>query len=95
MKVLHAMALGAPVVTTPRGAEGFGFDNAPPLAIAENADDLADAIVRLLLDEHERRDLGARARAFVEMNHSPAATGRRLEAVYASVIETRRPALPQ
>ena len=94
MKVLHAMALGAAVVTTPRGAEGLQFVDAPPLAIAEGADDLASAIVRLLLDEHERRALGVRARAFVEMKHSPTAIARRLEAVYASVIEARL-ALPQ
>jgi glycosyltransferase involved in cell wall biosynthesis len=71
------------------------FDEAPPLAIGEGAAELANAIVRLLLDEGERRQLGARARTFVEVNHSPAAIARRLEAVYASAIEARRTALPQ
>jgi glycosyltransferase involved in cell wall biosynthesis len=94
MKVLHAMALGTAVVTTPLGAEGLSFHDPPPLAIADNEDELVTAIARLLLHEQERRALGARAREFVQANHSPAATARRLEAVYASVIEARRGSRP-
>jgi glycosyltransferase involved in cell wall biosynthesis len=93
MKVLHAMALGAAVVTTPRGAEGLHLDDPLPLAIAEGTDDLAATIVRLLRDDGERRRLGERARSFVEAHHSPAAVARRLEAVYTSVIDSRRTAL--
>jgi glycosyltransferase involved in cell wall biosynthesis len=95
MKVLHALALGTAVVTTQLGREGLTFDDTPPLVIADGTEALAAAVVRLLLDERERRELGARARTFVEMNHSPSATARRLEAMYASVIESRRTAQPR
>lgn len=93
MKVLHAMALGCAVVTTPRGAEGLQFVDAPPLAIADDADALATAIVDLLQSEETRGQLGDRARAFVEAYHGPTAVARRLEAVYARVIEARGSAL--
>jgi glycosyltransferase involved in cell wall biosynthesis len=95
MKVLHAMALGAAVVTTPRGAEGLRLDDPAPLAIAENADDIAEAVVRLLRDGDERQRLGERARSFVEEHHSPDAVARRLEAVYTSAIEMRRSVPPR
>ncbi|HEV3227408.1 MAG TPA: glycosyltransferase family 4 protein [Acidimicrobiales bacterium] len=94
MKVLHAMSLACAVVTTTRGAEGLRFEGDPPLAIADDAASLADAIIRLLQDDVGRRDVGERARAFVEVNHSPAAVARRLEAVYAAAIETHRTVSP-
>ncbi len=80
MKVLHAMAVGRPVVTTPRGAEGLGLGSAgPPLEIADDADGLAHACVRLLQDAGARQILGARARSYVATHHSPQAYVSRLE----------------
>jgi polysaccharide biosynthesis protein PslH len=83
MKVLQGMAAGKPVVTTSLGAEGFdAIDPDPPLAIAETAKELAQESATLLADPARRRELGARARAFAEHHHSPAAWARRLEGVY-------------
>jgi glycosyltransferase involved in cell wall biosynthesis len=80
MKVLHAMALSKPVVTTRRGAEGLGLDGvAAPIEVAANAEGLARSCVRLLRDAGARHALGARARAYVEMHHSPEVYVRRLE----------------
>ena len=87
MKVLHAMALGKPVVTTPRGAEGFGAS--PPLALGGDADALAAETVRLLRDEAARRALGARARSYVERHHSPEAYAGRLERVLETALASR------
>ena len=90
MKVLHAMALGKPVITTPRGAEGLGGDGTPaPLEIGEDADALARAAVRMLRDADARRRLGARARAYVETHHSPRAYVVRIERVLADALAAR------
>ncbi len=87
MKVLYAMALGKPVVTTPRGAEGLTVDGpSPPLEIGEDAEALARAAARLLKDAGARRDLGSRARSYVEVNHSPRAYVDRLDRVLAEVL---------
>jgi glycosyltransferase involved in cell wall biosynthesis len=84
MKVLHAMALAKPVVTTARGAAGFDADPAgPPLVLGDDAGALAEAAAFLLRHPQARHELGARARAYVEKNHSPAAYVSRLEAVLA------------
>lgn len=88
MKVLHALASGKAVVTTSRGAEGYGDD--PPFVVADEAGALAEQTARLLEDERARRDLGARARAFAEQHHSPAAWTGRLETVYEEARGQRR-----
>ncbi|MEK6276811.1 MAG: glycosyltransferase family 4 protein [Actinomycetota bacterium] len=80
MKVLHAIASGKAVVTTTRGAEGYGDD--PPFAVADDTEGIAERAARLLGDERARRELGERARAFAEKHHSPAAWAARLEAIY-------------
>lgn len=90
MKVLHAMALGKPVVTTPRGAEGLGADGCgTPLEIGEDAEALARAAARMLQDAEARRRLGARARSYVEAHHSPQAYAGRLERVVADALAAR------
>jgi polysaccharide biosynthesis protein PslH len=91
MKVLHAMALGKPVVTTPRGAEGLSADGALPLEIGEDADSLAHAAVALLLDRDARRDLGDRARSYVQAHHSPHAYVDRLDRVLTAILPERNP----
>jgi glycosyltransferase involved in cell wall biosynthesis len=90
MKVLKAMAFGKAVVTTPRGAEGLaiaGFE--PPLVIAEDAQGIAGATAALLAAADVRRKLGSRAHAFVAEHYSPAAYARRIEDIYAELLDTR------
>lgn len=86
MKVLHALACGAAVVTTPLGSLGLAEHERPPLAVASDADGLAAAAAGLLADEPARRALGARARAFVERHHAPEPYARRLETLYREAI---------
>jgi glycosyltransferase involved in cell wall biosynthesis len=92
MKVLHAMALGRPVVTTPRGAEGLAAGGAAlPLDIGGDADALAHAAVGLLQDRDARRDLGSRARSYVQAHHSPQAYVDRFDRVLAAILPERNP----
>ncbi len=83
MKVLHAMACGRAVVTTPLGTDGLEDGGPPPVAVGRSAAELASLTAALLGDEARRRELAARARAFVERRHSPDAVARRLEQIYA------------
>lgn len=86
MKVLQGMALGKPVVTTTRGAEGLLLDQGQlPLVITDSAAAIADAVANLLASEEARWQLGHRARAFVAEHHSAAAYARRLEAIYGEL----------
>jgi glycosyltransferase involved in cell wall biosynthesis len=92
MKVLSALAAGKAVVTTSRGAEGLTLGGRDaPLAIADEAQEIADETARLLADARARRALAERAREFALRHYSADAYGRRLEAVYEEVLSSRRP----
>jgi glycosyltransferase involved in cell wall biosynthesis len=87
MKVLHSMAMGKAVVTTPRGAEGLEIEGQlPPLVVAEDADTVATSVAALLADIARRRKLGADARGFVLEHFSPEAHVRRLVGIYAGLL---------
>jgi glycosyltransferase involved in cell wall biosynthesis len=88
MKVLQGMAAGKPVVTTGRGLEGFDvIDPAPPLVVAESAEEIAAAAAGLLESSERRRELGTEARRFAEQHHTPAAWAERLTAVYEEAVD--------
>jgi glycosyltransferase involved in cell wall biosynthesis len=90
MKVLSAMALGKPVVTTTRGSYGLVTTNgALPFVIADDAAGLARHAAELLADASARDRLGAAARRFVAVHHSPQAYARRLEAIVAEALASR------
>ncbi len=69
VKVLEALALGIPVVTTPSGAEGI----APGSGVTIERDDeaLATATVKLLEDPEARSAAGAEAHAAFVRAHTP------------------------
>jgi glycosyltransferase involved in cell wall biosynthesis len=65
IKILEALAHGVPVVSTSAGAEGLGLRHGEHALIADTADDLAAACVRLLLDREEGARLAAQGAALV------------------------------
>jgi glycosyltransferase involved in cell wall biosynthesis len=65
LKALQAMAAGCPIVSTAQGVEGLGADGAS-VRIEETAEDLAEEVVKLLLDEAQRLAQARSARAHVE-----------------------------
>ncbi len=86
MKVLHAMASGKAVVTTPLGSEGLSADGTPPVALGADAGELARVTADLLADPAACAELGRRAREYVVEHYGPAAYARRLERVYEEAV---------
>jgi len=70
IKILSAMAMGLPIVSTPVGCEGIEAEHDRHLLIAYSAREFADAVVRLLLDVRARQRLGEAARGFVLANYA-------------------------
>ncbi|HEX5046065.1 MAG TPA: glycosyltransferase family 4 protein [Gammaproteobacteria bacterium] len=68
-KLLDYMALGLPSVTTPVGLEGVTARPGVEVLLAESANAMADAVVKLLTDRHRARVLAEAARDFVERHH--------------------------
>ena len=66
-KVLEAMAMELPVVTTPVVGEGLRLRGgaAPPILLAETADGIAEGIIDMLQQPKWNAELGRSARVFV------------------------------
>jgi glycosyltransferase involved in cell wall biosynthesis len=64
-KVLEAMSMALPVVTSPQAAQGLGAVPEDTLVVADGAGATAAAVIALLEDPARARAIGARAAAFV------------------------------
>lgn len=78
IKILEAMSLGIPVITTPTGALGIDYRNADCLKIAETQDGFVQKM--RLLYEHEdlRKEIGENAANYIRKNHNIDAISQKL-----------------
>ena len=86
-KVLDALATGVPVVATPVSNHGVGATPGEHLLTAEDPEDFAEAVVRLLRDPDERRRLGEAGQRFVEARYDLEAAIERWEASWESTAD--------
>ena len=86
-KLLEAMSMGIPCVTTPLANDSLEAVDGNEVLIGRDAGQLAAAIVRLLDDEGLRNTLAANANRFVHQHFSWEAMGGQLEAVLRKAIE--------
>jgi glycosyltransferase involved in cell wall biosynthesis len=82
-KVLEAMALETPVVASHHAAAGLQAIPGQDLLVASEAQEFADAVLRLLADEHLRAAIGARGRNYITTFHNWEKITQQLYAVYA------------
>jgi len=83
LKVLEAMAMGKPIVSTSLGCEGFeGLETGQELSLADTQDDFAQRVIELLGDASRREKLGQAARRFVEQRYDWRLIVPRLEQIY-------------
>jgi glycosyltransferase involved in cell wall biosynthesis len=85
VKILEAMALGTPVVSTTKGAEGLDVRDGVHLLLADTAADFAAQTVRLLGSRPLRDALAVAARRLVEERYEWRTIGARL----CEVIDAR------
>lgn len=84
LKILQALAVGRPVVSTPLGAEGLALENGRHLIIANLVIPFADALSQLLTNPARQQQLSAAGQAVVTQfdwnRHLPA-----LDSVYGRI----------
>lgn len=78
MKILHALAMGTPVVATPLSIEGLELAINRGVLLAVSPNDFKTGILRLLKDEELRKQMSFQGRAFVRENFSVRKTEERL-----------------
>ncbi|MEZ4572027.1 MAG: glycosyltransferase family 4 protein [Thermomicrobiales bacterium] len=89
LKVLEAMAMGRPVVSTSLGVEGLDVEPGTDLVVADSAAEFRDAVSMLLGSVDERRRLGDAARALVEDRYDWRRSARELDRLLEDVTARR------
>jgi sugar transferase (PEP-CTERM/EpsH1 system associated) len=70
LKIFEAMAMGKATVSTTIGAEGLPVTDGKEILIADSPESFAHAVVSLLCQPEQRRQLGLSARRLVEQKYS-------------------------
>lgn len=85
-KILEAMALGAPIVATPRSLTGTPLVPGRHLLLADGPDAIAEAVLTLLDNGELRQALSKEARRKVELEYSWESAASRFEAVWRAAV---------
>jgi glycosyltransferase involved in cell wall biosynthesis len=89
-KVLEAMAMATPVVSTPQATAALQVQPGRDLLIADTDQAIADSLLALLDDEILRQQIGQSGRLYVETYHDWDTTARKLEGVYREAMDEHR-----
>jgi polysaccharide biosynthesis protein PslH len=81
LKIIESMALGTPVVSTSKAAEGLEVADGVNILIADEPEEFAAKVVRLLESPELRRKLAAGGRHLVTSKYNWRTTGQRLDAL--------------
>jgi len=85
LKILEAMAMRKPVVSTSLGCEGLEVEPGKHLLLANDPETFAQHVIELLQDPEKRQALGNAGRALVEATYSWESCGDRLQYVVEEV----------
>ena len=86
LKILSAMAMGKPVVSTSVGCEGIEARDGQELLIADTPDDMARQVVEVLRNPGLQKRLGDNGRKLVEEKYSWPGIARIMEDVYQEAV---------
>lgn len=87
-KILEAMAMGIPVLTTPEGAEGIGA-NEDILEVANSDEDYANKVIELIKNNEKNYQIGKNSREFIINNFSWEKVGKDWENLIDNKKETK------
>ncbi|MBS1946957.1 MAG: glycosyltransferase [Bacteroidetes bacterium] len=78
LKILEAMSMGVPIVSTRKGAEGIRHTNGENILLADEADDFARLVISLLNDKNKRRALSEAGRKTIQEYYDWPVIGQRI-----------------
>jgi len=90
LKILEAMALGTPVVSTTLGAAGIGVKHGETALIADGPDEFAECVLQLLKAPELREKIVRNARDYVAANFGWERSVEAMERVLQSVVNEGR-----
>jgi len=86
IKILEAMAVKTPVVTTSRGADPLGAESGRHLLVANTAEEFSSAVDKLLRSEKLRDRIAANGYQFVSQNYSWQTQSEKIRQIYQNRI---------
>ncbi len=86
LKILEAMALGRPVVSTTVGAEGLDVTDGEDILIADHPEDFIEKTYQVMTDDALRDRLVANGRALVERCYSWDSLTAKLLSIYGDLV---------
>lgn len=84
-KILEAMATGTPAVGTSIALEGLGITPGKEAIVANTAQEMADAVIKILSDKSLRQKLATNGKKFVSQNYNWANISKKLDKIYQEV----------
>jgi len=87
LKILDAMAMGKPMVSTTIGCEGLRVTHGENILVADTPREFADRLVQLFENEELRRRIGTAGRALVEREYCWERIGQQLEEAYRGALQ--------
>jgi len=85
-KILEAMAMGVPVVTTSMAFEALDATAGKDIIIADDAKTFAEKVIMLLKDKELRQNVANSARALVERKYGWSSITKRMDIVYENIL---------
>jgi sugar transferase (PEP-CTERM/EpsH1 system associated) len=85
-KVLEAMAMATPVISTPQALSALQVQAGQEALVADTPETMARAVVMLLANETLRQRVGQAGRCYVETHHDWRVVVEKLETTYRDVI---------
>ncbi len=85
-KILEAMSMELPVISTSCGISGINGENRVHFLLADTPDEFKDNILKLIHDEKLREKIGSEARIFVENNYSWKTSMTKLDDIISNLI---------
>jgi polysaccharide biosynthesis protein PslH len=95
LKILEALALGTPVVSTSKGAEGLAVTHGKDILIADSAPAFAANVIRLLTEPSFRQRLASNGRQLVSQVYTWDRIGQGLDDVLRDAVDAHQTAHAQ
>ncbi len=87
-KILEAMSMQKPIVSTSLGAQGINVSNGEDILLADSPKEFADKVVELLNNQSLRQQIALNGRKLVERDYTWEMVGKKYEALYQRTINT-------
>jgi glycosyltransferase involved in cell wall biosynthesis len=86
LKILEAMGMGVPVISTTIGAEGITYAEGKEIIIADEENDFVNKIIALLKDKNKRERLSVEARNLAVLKYDWDVIGNKMESFLKNEI---------